>query len=387
MNWIAAKSLARKGLHVRRESWPAGAWLIYQRGIAWFWTGMVWRVVEAGDFGSAEWLAQDWTQIPAALEDCPPPPPDDGGGADDDDDSDGGDSGEGSDGGQTGGDGESGGGGPSPIDPDEPPREVPVGGGGGGGGGGGPSGPTPPGPPVRPGCLPPSLTCTSLIYCPDSGNPTNKRISIAASLVGGNGTWSVKARIGARLINMGLVTAPGSPATLDTTINCVDSSSQTVFLTAVGFGDCSPIVISSSTAAVCECDPDCATDYQSFSETHGDDECPNIGEPCQSSPTPSCAGAMITTMLTSRPFSNACLDGKTPQADVTAFFDDFGFIGSLSCDNTGGGCASCGVSGTVTPEVLDQGNGTFLLRVQAGATNAHWGGPYSLNCDATFYFV
>ena len=50
MNWNSARALARSGLHVRREAWPAGCWLIYQRGIAWFWDAAAWRIVHSADF-------------------------------------------------------------------------------------------------------------------------------------------------------------------------------------------------------------------------------------------------------------------------------------------------------------------------------------------------
>jgi hypothetical protein len=71
MSWPMAKAAAKSGLHVRRATWSAGAWLIYQRGIAWFWTGNAWRVALATDFGRAEFNASDWTTIPPELAACP----------------------------------------------------------------------------------------------------------------------------------------------------------------------------------------------------------------------------------------------------------------------------------------------------------------------------
>ena len=231
MIWTEAKALAKIGLHVRRETWPAGTWLIYQRGIAWFWTGTDWRVVAAGDFGAAEWLAVDWTQIPEALADCPPAPPEvptppatppap-----------------------------------PGPTDPTDP-ADPPSGLGSGGSGGATPTpppiGPTPPRPPDRPGCVAPALSCSAFIYCPDQENPTSKRVTIGATLSGGDGSWSLKARIGGRLIPLGLVTAPGT-ASADTFVNCADGDNVLVYVTASGFGDCSPRVISATASAACEC--------------------------------------------------------------------------------------------------------------------------------------
>lgn len=230
MTWAEARVKAKSGQHVRRDIWLADTWLIFQRGIAWFWTGAAWRVVTAEDFGLDEWQAVDWTHIPAALAACPPPPVDPD---------------------------------PStppstpPVDPD--PDEPPSGGDFGGGGGGGPvptpppSGPTPPKPPARPGCVAPGLSGSAWIYCPDPANPTDKRIVVGATLSGGNGLWSVKARIGARMISLGLVTAPGSANPVDVHVNCNDGASVPVYLTASGYGDCSPGVISSNISALCDC--------------------------------------------------------------------------------------------------------------------------------------
>lgn len=135
----------------------------------------------------------------------------------------------------------------------------------------------------------------------------------------------------------------------------------------------------------CECCDSC-TDFQEFSELHGYDECPNVlGEPCFQPGTGSCAGLTITGELVSRDFPNFCKQGKTPKADVNAFFDDFGYMGSLSCDDTAN-CNSCGVQGTVIPEIENVGSNKFKLKIPFQATNAYFGGPYSINCSARFYF-
>lgn len=134
----------------------------------------------------------------------------------------------------------------------------------------------------------------------------------------------------------------------------------------------------------CEC---CnCTDYQSYSESHGWDECPNaLGQPCFPPGSGSCAGLTITGELVSKEFSNSCKNNKTPKADVYAFFDDFGFIGSLSCNQVPN-CNSCGVQGTIIPQIENIGTDKFRLKIPFQATNAYWGGPYSIFCYANFYF-
>lgn len=129
-------------------------------------------------------------------------------------------------------------------------------------------------------------------------------------------------------------------------------------------------------------------DFKSYEEFYWWGDCPSTSEPCPSAdPKPSCAGATVTGELISRHFPNSVKDWKTPKADVYASFDDFGFIGSLSCNETGHGyCASCGVQGTVDPQIEEFEN-TFVLKVPFQATNAYWGGPYGISCSARFYFV
>ena len=139
-------------------------------------------------------------------------------------------------------------------------------------------------------------------------------------------------------------------------------------------------------AVECDCCP--LEDLQTYSETHWWDECPTTSEPCPSyeGASASCAGQTITGELVSKSFPITMLAGKTPKADVNADFDDFGSIGSLSCDETGYGyCAACSVSGTIDPQVVTTGD-TFVLKVAFTATNAYWGGPYGINASARFYF-
>ena len=128
-------------------------------------------------------------------------------------------------------------------------------------------------------------------------------------------------------------------------------------------------------------------DYKTYSETHWWDECPTTSDPCPTEDnSASCAGATITGELVSKSFPISILATGTPKADVHADFDDFGNIGSLSCDKTGYGyCASCSVSGTIDPEVVTTGS-TFVLKVAFTSVNAYWGGPYGVNASARFYF-
>ncbi len=142
-------------------------------------------------------------------------------------------------------------------------------------------------------------------------------------------------------------------------------------------------------AVECECcEP--AEDFQTYSESHGYDECPTVGDPCpgpEPDSSPSCAGAMITGELVSKPFPNSVKNGKTPKADVSADFDDFGYMGSLSCDETGSGiCRACSVQGTIEPEIHMIDTERFVLKIPFQAINAYWGGPYSISCSARFYF-
>jgi hypothetical protein len=59
-------------LQVRRTSWSdPNQWFMSWRGQWWFFTTGVVRPVEAGDWGKAELLADDWTAVPAALAACP----------------------------------------------------------------------------------------------------------------------------------------------------------------------------------------------------------------------------------------------------------------------------------------------------------------------------
>jgi hypothetical protein len=136
------------------------------------------------------------------------------------------------------------------------------------------------------------------------------------------------------------------------------------------------------------CEP--AEDFQEFSEVHWYDECPTVGPPCpfpNTNSQPSCANQTITGQLISKPFPNYVKIGKTPKADVRADFDDFGYIGSLSCNETGlGFCKACGVQGTIQPQVHALDEKTFVLKIPFQATNAYWGGPYSISCSARFYF-
>lgn len=217
-HWSEARELAKKGWHVRREAWAAGLWLVYQRGVAWFWDGATWRVVEAEDFAREEWAADDWTHIPPELAECKD---DDGGGG-------------------------GGGGNPPVLPPDD-----------GGGGGGGkrpdppdPPKPIPPTPTPDPGCIAPTLTgASALVSCVGE----DKEISIEVGLSGGSGYWSVKANILGRTVSMGLHTAPGTASGAGP-ITCTEGQPLTFAIIATGWGACSPQTVKTMVTADCVCD-------------------------------------------------------------------------------------------------------------------------------------
>lgn len=144
MNWIEACNKARLGFPVRRGNWR-NKWFMLWRGLWWCMGAGYRRVVAATDYGPDEFLANDWTIVPAALADCPPPPPGDGGG--------------GSDGGDDNGDVPN----PPPLPPPPPPGPAP-GPSPGPGPGPGP-GPTPPSPPSPEICNFGSLSVSLIPDC------------------------------------------------------------------------------------------------------------------------------------------------------------------------------------------------------------------------------
>jgi hypothetical protein len=130
---------------------------------------------------------------------------------------------------------------------------------------------------------------------------------------------------------------------------------------------------------------------KSFSEAHGSDECPNVGEPCPSGPdpgSPSCSGRTIGPInLRSDPFPTECLKNLKPVAAVSLAADNFGMAsgesGQVGCLPTNA-CTTCDQSGTVTPYVESAGNGKSRLRITAKGQNSVHGGPYALFVTATF---
>lgn len=130
---------------------------------------------------------------------------------------------------------------------------------------------------------------------------------------------------------------------------------------------------------------------KSYSEYHGFDQCPNVGEPCPSGPnpdSPSCAGRRIGPVtLRSDPFPTDCLKKLKPIAAISYSADNFGYAsgesGQIGCPSTNE-CITCGASGTVTPFVESAGSGRSRMKITAYAQNAPHGGPYSLTVTATF---
>jgi hypothetical protein len=141
MNWIEARTKALLGFPIRREGWR-NKWFILWRGVWWCMGSDYRHVVEATDYGPDEFLATDWTIIPAALDKCPPPNSGIGDGDKDDP-------------------GEDTTPLPSPLPPPPPPGPAP---GPSPGPGPGP-GPTPPSPPSPATCSFGSLTIALTPYC------------------------------------------------------------------------------------------------------------------------------------------------------------------------------------------------------------------------------
>lgn len=80
LDWFEARTLARNGTAVRRDAWRK--WLTFE-SFVWLITQPVWleqeydrRVVQQWDFGSAEFLAHDWTDENWPDGPQPPDPPD-----------------------------------------------------------------------------------------------------------------------------------------------------------------------------------------------------------------------------------------------------------------------------------------------------------------------
>jgi len=169
MNWIEACNKARLGFPVRRAGWR-NKWFVFWRGLWWCMGAGYRRVVVATDYGPDEFLATDWTIIPAALADCPPPPPSDGGS-------------NGSSGGSEGGEdtGE-----PPKPPPAPPPPPGPAPGPPPGPGPGPGPGPTPPSPPSPEVCIFGSLSVSLIPDC------NSKRLYAELNASGmSDGTYSV----------------------------------------------------------------------------------------------------------------------------------------------------------------------------------------------------
>lgn len=75
LTWPQARELARSGTPVRRAAWTT-EWLMYALSLWWINRGEAGeRVVQAEDFGKAEFFANDWTdELPADVDPCAQPP-------------------------------------------------------------------------------------------------------------------------------------------------------------------------------------------------------------------------------------------------------------------------------------------------------------------------
>lgn len=150
-----------------------------------------------------------------------------------------------------------------------------------------------------------------------------------------------------------------------------------------------------SSSACCDCkkseDPCTCCDFsdtQSYSEVHGYGECPDVGQPCGSAESGSCADRRIGPKeLISKEFPTKCLKSKKPKAAVSISADNFGYImgesGKVGCPNSND-CQTCSQSGTLKPFVVTTGEKS-RMKVKAWSQNAPHGGPYSLYATANFY--
>jgi len=127
---------------------------------------------------------------------------------------------------------------------------------------------------------------------------------------------------------------------------------------------------------------------KSFSEYHGDGECPKVSEPCGSDETPSCSSRKIGPItLRSDPFPTECLKHLNPLAGVSLSADNFGMVsgesGQVGCPPSNA-CNICGAFGAVTPFVESAGNAKSRMKITAYGQNSPHGGPYHLYVTASF---
>jgi len=130
----------------------------------------------------------------------------------------------------------------------------------------------------------------------------------------------------------------------------------------------------------------------SYSEYHGDGECPNVSKPCGDDKTASCANRKIgPKTLRSETFPTDCLKKFKGLAAVSLSADNFGSAtgksGKVGCPSTNVCGPICGASGTLTPNVETLGGGKSRLTVKAFGQNSPHGGPYSLSVTASFTLI
>lgn len=129
----------------------------------------------------------------------------------------------------------------------------------------------------------------------------------------------------------------------------------------------------------------------SFSESHGYDECPKVSKPCGSEKSASCSSRKIgPKTLRSQPFPTDCLTKFNPVAAVSLSADNFGMAtgksGKVGCPPSNA-CTTCGQAGVLTPLTESLGGGKSRLKVTAYGQNSVHGGPYSLFVSASFSLV
>jgi hypothetical protein len=138
-------------------------------------------------------------------------------------------------------------------------------------------------------------------------------------------------------------------------------------------------------AVSCGCCEPPPEDFQSYREIHSWDECPSNGRCSAGGTNPgSCAGATVSGELLSTVFPAYLLNSKTPRAEIWAMLDNFGFVGSLSVEETDE-CSEHYVEGVIIPEARRSADGIVLV-VPFKSINAPHGGPYGIEVYARFYW-
>jgi hypothetical protein len=125
----------------------------------------------------------------------------------------------------------------------------------------------------------------------------------------------------------------------------------------------------------------------SYEENHGFDECPDVGAPCGSAPSPSCADLTIGPVkLSSPPFKTKCLDFFVPKAYFSIYADNYGsVVGKTTINYNDGVCAVISTEDSIEANVEAVNDTESRAFIMASAQNSSAGGPYALFIDVQFY--